>query len=230
MLIFISAIYYADFLCYYYGNKGDEMIILFGPAGSGKSTQGRTLADLYGWRWLSVGQVLRDAGEFDEIMKTGGLVDDATVVRLMDKQIEFAEAEGMDIVLDGYPRDVAQTEIMLSSGSAFFDKLDGAVVLKVPVEELWRRIELRGREDDTEDALKQRFKIFEQNIGQILELLKNKNIPIYEVDGVGDYAEVTERIRKIFEEIKPNTPEVFHTDMLGAIENDANMREKSHGE
>ena len=206
------------------------MIILFGPAGSGKSTQGRTLADLYGWRWLSVGQVLRDSGEFDDIMKEGALVDDATVVRLMDKQIEFAEAEGMEIVLDGYPRDKEQTEIMLKAGSSFFDKLDGAIVLRVPIEELWQRIELRGREDDTKEALEKRINIFEQNIGSILDLLRSREIPIYEVDGVGEFDEVTERIRKIFEEIKPNTPEVFHTDQLGSIENDANSREKSYGE
>lgn len=206
------------------------MIILFGPAGSGKSTQGRTLADLYGWRWLSVGQVLRDTGEFDDIMKGGALVDDATVVRLMDKQIEFAEAEGMEIVLDGYPRDKEQTEIMLASGSSFFDKVDGVVVLNVPLDELWQRIELRGREDDTKEALEKRINIFEQNIGSILELMKTREIPVYEVDGVGEFDEVTERIRKVFEKIKPNTPEVFHTDQLGAIENDANSREKSYGE
>ena len=206
------------------------MIILFGPAGSGKSTQGRTLADLYGWRWLSVGQVLRDTGEFDEIMKGGALVDDATVVRLMDKQIEFAEAEGMEIVLDGYPRDIEQTKIMLDAGSSFFDKVDGAVVLDVPVDELWKRIELRGREDDTREALEKRINIFEQNIGSIIKLLKEREIPVYEVDGVGEYEEVTERIRKAFEEIKPNTPEVFHTDQLGSIENDANSREKSYWE
>ncbi|MBQ3468262.1 nucleoside monophosphate kinase [Candidatus Saccharibacteria bacterium] len=206
------------------------MIILFGPAGSGKSTQGRMLADLYGWKWLSVGQVLRDNGGFEETLKTGVLVDDATVVRLMDEQIAMAEAEGMEIVLDGYPRDVVQTEIMLEEDSPFFDKLDGAIVLKVPVEELWKRIELRGREDDTEEALKRRFKIYEQNIGPILEILKKQGISIYEVDGVGDYEEVTERLRKIFEEIKPNTPEVFHSDALGSIENDANSREKSYGE
>lgn len=206
------------------------MIILFGPAGSGKSTQGRMLADLYGWKWLSVGQVLRDNGGFEETLKTGVLVDDATVVRLMDEQIAMAEAEGMEIVLDGYPRDVVQTEIMLEKGSPFFDKLDGAIVLKVPVEELWKRIELRGREDDTEEALKRRFKIYEQNIGPILEILKKQGISIYEVDGVGDYEEVTERLRNIFEEIKPNTPEVFHSDALDSIENDANSREKSYGE
>lgn len=206
------------------------MILLFGPAGSGKSTQGRALADLYGWRWLSVGQVLRDSGEFDETLNNGMLVDDATVVRLMDEQIKFAESEGMEIVLDGYPRDLEQAKIMFEAGSSFFDKIDGAIVLQVPVEELWKRLELRGREDDTKEVVEQRFKIFEQNIDAILNLLKERGIKIYEIDGVGEYDEVTERLRKVFEELKPNTPEVFHTDELGAIENDANSREKSYGE
>ena len=206
------------------------MIILFGPAGSGKSTQGRTLADLYGWRWLSVGQVLRDSGEFDEIMKEGALVDDATVVRLMDKQIDFAEAEGMEIVLDGYPRDKKQTEIMLAEGSSFFDKIDGAVVLKVPVDELWSRIELRGRADDTKEALEQRFAIYEQNIDSILSLLKSKNIPIFDIDGVGEYDVVTERIKKVFKSLKPDAAEVFKNDEKDAIENDGTSREKSYGE
>ena len=206
------------------------MILLFGPAGSGKSTQGRALADLYGWRWLSVGQVLRDSGEFDDTLNKGGLVDDATVVRLMDEQIKFAESEGMEIVLDGYPRDLEQAEIMFKEGSSFFDKIDGAIILQVPVEELWTRLELRGREDDTKEAVEQRFKIFEENIDAILNLLKERGIKIYEIDGVGEYDEVTERLRKVFEELKPNAPEVFHTDELGAIENDANSREKSYGE
>ena len=47
------------------------MIILFGPAGSGKSTQGRLLADKFGWKWLSVGQVLRDSGRFAETLREG---------------------------------------------------------------------------------------------------------------------------------------------------------------
>lgn len=206
------------------------MIILFGPAGSGKSTQGRTLADLYGWRWLSVGQVLRDTGKFADIMNTGGLVDDATVVELMDEQIEFAEAEGMEIVLDGYPRDVEQTKIMLEKGSSFFDKLDGAIVLKVPVDELWKRIELRGRDDDTKEALEKRLEVFEQNIYSILSLLKDKNVPIFEIDGVGDYDEITERIKAVFKDLKPDAVEVFKNDEKTVIENDANTREKSYGE
>lgn len=207
------------------------MIIFFGPAGSGKSTQGRIIADKYGWRWLSVGQVLRDTGKFDEILKRGELVDDETVVDLMNKEIEFAEAEGMEVVLDGYPRDTKQTEIMLASENEhFFEKIAGAIVLEVPKEELWKRIEERGRADDTKEVVEKRFDIFEQNICSILPLLEKKNVKIARVDGVGDFEEVTKRIVKVVQKMVPGAPEVWDETDPDAIENDALEREKSYGE
>lgn len=210
-------------------NKG--MIIFFGPAGSGKSTQGRTIADKYGWRWLSVGQVLRDTGRFDEILKSGELVDDKTVVELMNKEIEFAEAEGMEVVLDGYPRDTKQTEIMLEEkNQQFFNNLKAAIVLDVPKEELWKRIEDRGREDDTKEVVERRFDIFEQNINSILPLLEEKGVKVIHVDGVGSFEEVTDRIVKIIQEIEPDSPEVWDDEVMDSIENDALEREKSYGE
>lgn len=207
------------------------MIIFFGPAGSGKSTQGRTIADKYGWRWLSVGQVLRDTGRFDEILKSGELVDDETVVELMNKEIEFAEAEGMEVVLDGYPRDTKQTEIMLEEkNQQFFNNLKAAIVLDVPKEELWKRIEDRGREDDTKEVVERRFDIFEQNISSILPLLEKKGVKVIHVDGVGSFEEVTDRIVKIIQEIEPDSPEVWDDEVMDSIENDALEREKSYGE
>ena len=207
------------------------MIILFGPAGSGKSTQGRTLADRYGWKWLSVGQVLRDTGKYDEILKRGELVDDETVVKLMNEQLEQADAEGMKVMLDGYPRDLKQTELMLADEeSLFFDKIDAAIVLEVPEEELWKRIEARGRADDTEEVLKTRFAIYEQNICSILPLLEQQNVPILKIDGVGDYDEVTERLDRAIKSVLPDTPDVFNNTDAYVIENDAVEREKSYGE
>lgn len=207
------------------------MIILFGPAGSGKSTQGRTIADKYGWKWLSVGQVLRDTGKFDEILKAGELVDDETVVKLMGEQIDRANAEGMEVILDGYPRDEKQTEIMLADeNSQFFDSIDLAVVLEVPKEELWQRIESRGREDDTKEVVEKRFAIFEENIGAILPLLEEREVSIVRVDGVGDYDTVTERIEKEIFKVMPSAPEVFNNTDLDVIENDSVEKEKSYGE
>lgn len=206
------------------------MIIFFGPAGSGKSTQGRMIADKYGWRWLSVGQVLRDTGEFDEILKNGELVDDQEVVNLMNKQIDFARAEGMEIVLDGYPRDVEQADILLKEKDRdFFGEIDAAIILNVPKEELLSRIQERGRADDTMEVVERRFEIFEQNIYSILPLLKERNVPVFEVDGLGTYEQVTERIIKIVQDLLP-APEVWQDDNADAIENDAVEREKSYGE
>lgn len=207
------------------------MIILFGPAGSGKSTQGRTIADKYGWRWLSVGQVLRDTGKYADILKKGELVDDATVVKLMGEQIARANAEGMEVILDGYPRDKKQTEIMLADENAeFFEEVDLAIVLEVPKEELWQRIETRGREDDAKEVVERRFEIFEENIGAILPTLEERGIPVVKVDGVGDYDAVTERIEKEVFQVLPEAPEVFKNDEIDVIENDSVERERSYGE
>ncbi|MBQ3325978.1 nucleoside monophosphate kinase [Candidatus Saccharibacteria bacterium] len=209
------------------------MIIFFGPAGSGKSTQGRAIADKYGWRWLSVGQVLRDTGEFDEILEKGELVDDQEVVNLMNKQIDFARAEGMEIVLDGYPRDIEQANILLKESKAggrdFFGEIEAAIILSVPKEELLNRIQERGRSDDNMDVVERRFEIFEQNIYSILPLLKERNVPIHEVDGLGSFEQVTERITKIVQDVIP-APVVWKDDQAEAIENDALEREKSYGE
>ena len=47
------------------------MITLFGLAGSGKGTQGRALAEIFGWRWLSVGEAIRQTNEYDDIIQPG---------------------------------------------------------------------------------------------------------------------------------------------------------------
>jgi len=167
------------------------MIIIFGLAGSGKSTQGQLLAEKLGYVWLSVGEVIREAGRFGEILKTGKLVDDGIVIELMRKKIEAALGRGKNVVLDGFPRNIVQTEWVLKH---LVEKIDIAIYLEVNKDELWKRLKLRGREDDTEDAMKQRFMVFEQNIYTMLEMLRAKNIKIKKVDGVGEIEEINQRI------------------------------------
>ena len=72
------------------------MIILMGLAGSGKSTQGKMLAEETGRVWLSAGQVLRETGQFDEIMKQGVLVDDMLTVKLMAQKMAEVVRSGRD--------------------------------------------------------------------------------------------------------------------------------------
>lgn len=177
------------------------MIILFGLAGSGKGTQGKALSELFGWRWLSVGEAIRQTGGYEEIINSGGLIPDEDVIKMMDKQIEKAEEEGFDVILDGYPRDVTQAEYMMQTMA---DKIDGAIILEVPKEELYERLALRGRDDDKEkESIDRRFEVFEQNIGSILPMLEAKNIPIERVDGVGAIDEVTNRLVAVIQKFNP---------------------------
>ena len=183
------------------------MIILFGLAGSGKGTQGKALSEIFGWRTLSVGQAIRDTGDYTEIIDKGNLIPDEDVIRLMNKQIEKAEAEGFDVILDGYPRTKFQAEWIISHMS---DKIDGAIILEVPREELYERLALRGRDDDKErDSIDRRFEIFEQNICSILPLFNEKNIPVVRVDGVGPIEEVTARLTKVVKELNPDATEQY---------------------
>ena len=138
------------------------MIILFGLAGSGKGTQGKILSEIFGWRWLSVGEAIRQTGGYEDIINQGGLIPDEDVIRIMDKQILKAEEEGFDVILDGYPRDVDQAKYIAEHMA---DKIDGAIILEVPKEELYDRLALRGRDDDKEkSSIDRRFEVFESNI------------------------------------------------------------------
>ena len=168
------------------------MIILFGLAGSGKGTQGKALSELFGWRTLSVGQVLRDTGAFAETLRKGELVNDDEVIRLMNEQIDKLEQEGFDIILDGYPRNVYQATWIMNNMA---EKIDGAIILDVPKDELLERLTLRGREDDKDAAsIEQRFKIFDENMAKMSEMLNEKGIEVKTVNGVGTVEEVTNRL------------------------------------
>ena len=188
------------FLCY-----NIDMIVLFGLAGTGKGTQAKALSEFFGWRTFSVGQVIRDTGKYNDTTNAGGLIPDDDVIKLMTEQIEKATAEGFNIILDGYPRTEYQAKWLMEH---MRDDIEGAIILEVPKEELYERLELRGREDDkSKEAIDRRWDIFEQNIYPILEQLKQHNIPVKKVDGVGAVEDVTNRLIKTVEELNPNATE-----------------------
>lgn len=197
------------------------MIILFGLAGSGKGTQGKAISELFGWRWLSVGEAIRQTGGYEEVINKGNLIPDEDVIKIMDKQINKAESEGFDVILDGYPRDITQAEYVMQTMA---DKIDGAIILEVPKEELYQRLSLRGRDDDKEkESIDRRFEVFEHNIDLILPLFESHNIPIERVDGVGRIEDVTERLVEVITRLNPDATKQRDDVNGGEIE-------KSYGE
>ena len=181
------------------------MIVLFGLAGSGKGTQGKALSEIFGWRWLSVGEVIRRTGEYKELTDSGKLIPNEDVIRLMNRQIEKAEKEGFEVILDGYPRNIPQAEYIINN---MVSKINGAIMLDVPKEELLERLALRGRDDDKErESIERRFKVFEENIPVILRMFEEAGIAVAHVDGVGAVGEVTDRLVEAVEQLDPEAKE-----------------------
>ena len=181
------------------------MIVLMGMAGSGKGTQGKALSEIFGWRWLSVGEAIRETGGYEEIINAGHLIPDEDVIELMNRQIEKAEDEGFDLILDGYPRDELQAKYVVENMA---EKIDGVIVLVVPREELLERLALRGRDDDKErESIERRFDVFVKNAQPILDLFAEAGVPIERVDGVGKIEEVTKRLVAVVERMNPEATE-----------------------
>ncbi|MBQ9017641.1 nucleoside monophosphate kinase [Candidatus Saccharibacteria bacterium] len=172
------------------------MIILFGMAGSGKGTQGKALSEIFGWRWIATGQMIRENGGYNEIIDKGNIIPDAAMIEMLEKALAVTDAEGYDVILDGFPRNAAQAEWLIRESG---HKVDGGIVLEVPKEELYNRLYMRagldGRVDDQEKSvIERRFEVFEEHIGGILEVFKKHGIPTAYVNGVGEEGVVTDRL------------------------------------
>lgn len=171
------------------------MIVFFGPAGAGKSVQGQILAARQGWRWLSAGQILRDAHdpELLQMMHEGKLVPHNVITRVMGEAI--SKAGDIDqVILDGFPREMPQAEWLVNSKTDHGRDIGVVIVLEVPREELLRRLAIRGRADDTPEAIDQRLAIYRQEMYPILGLFSEQHIPVVHIDGVGTVGEIHDRI------------------------------------
>lgn len=172
-------------------------MIFFGPAGAGKSVQGQMLAARMGWRWLSMGQLLRDSKdpEIHELLRNGQLVsNDQTHEILIDA---LQRAEGIDhLILDGFPRKLDQAQWLVNNQDKLNRKMRLAIILEVPREELVKRLELRGRVDDTPEIIDERLNLYRREIYPILNFMTEQSIPVAHIDGVGTIGQIHDRIAR----------------------------------
>ncbi|PLS81973.1 oxidoreductase [Candidatus Saccharibacteria bacterium] len=171
------------------------MIIFFGPAGAGKSVQGQILSARHGWRWLSAGQLLRDTRDLELLkqMQTGSLVSTESVNKIMSEALKRSKNIER-VILDGFPRELSQAKWLVESQEEHERAIDLVVVLEVPQSELLRRLEVRGRIDDTPDSVANRLNIYRQEIYPILTYFTEQKINIVHIDGTGTVGQVHDRI------------------------------------
>jgi adenylate kinase len=169
-------------------------IALLGPPGSGKGTQAERLRDGLGFTWLSTGDLLREARaegtelgrRAGEYMDRGDLVPDDVIVDVIVAAL--AELGDRPILLDGFPRTVAQAE-------ALGGDLDAAVLIDVPDDVVVERISGRdeGRADDKPETVRERLRVYHHETEPLVEHYEKQG-KLRRVDGARGPDEVHQEL------------------------------------
>lgn len=179
-------------------------LLIVGPQGSGKGTQGVRVAEALGIPVVSTGDIFRanikegtDLGkQVTAILDAGDLVPDELTSEIVRDRLSQEDAVN-GFLLDGYPRNTAQVghlDAFLADGGT---ALDAIILLDVPREESISRLRLRaveqGRSDDTDEAIAHRLDIYEHETAPIISVYEPRGI-VDRIDGVGSLDEITARI------------------------------------
>ena len=177
-------------------------VVILGRQGSGKGTQCARIAEEWGMVHVSTGDMLRAAvaagtplgRKAQDVMEAGGLVSDEIMNGIVAERLAEPDVVAGGVLLDGFPRTPAQASAL--EGILGDDGVDVALSLDVPVEEVVTRMLARGREDDTEDAIRRRLDLYESETAPLLEWFEARGL-LRVVDGEGCEDEVYERIAAV---------------------------------
>ena len=160
------------------------MILMLGPPGAGKSVQSGLLAAEYGYIAISTGVLLRSSAdpELKEVLLKGDLVDDELVSRLVKEEL-IKHKELGDIILDGFPRNVAQSEWLVKTASELGIVIECMLHITASLPVVKDRLLKRQRPDDEESVIEARYKDYESIADPIIATMVAADIPVMTVDG-----------------------------------------------
>jgi len=175
-------------------------VVLLGPPGAGKGTQAQKLSEKLGIPQISTGDLFRkNIGEGTPLgleakryLDSGDLVPSSLTNALVEDRISQADAAD-GFILDGFPRSVDQAVALHDMLEARNTRLDAVVEFQVSEDELFARLKDRGRADDTEDVIRNRFKVYRDETAPLLDYYSEALIT---VDAVGELDEVFTRAVK----------------------------------
>src|SRR5699024_9492425 len=186
------------------GHPMSSRIILIGPPGAGKGTQAARLSEALGVPAISTGDIFRAnvTGETElgklakRYMDAGEYVpDEVTNSMVADRLGQDDAADGF--LLDGYPRTTAQVEELDRMLAAEDKAIDHVVELTADTDEvvarLLARAQTEGRSDDSEDVIRHRLDVYEEQTQPLTDIYRSRGL-LRQVDGVADVDDITERI------------------------------------
>lgn len=217
-------------------------LILLGAPGAGKGTQGKNLSEKFRIPQISTGDILRanvrsktSLGlKAKEYMDKGALVPDDIVVGMVSDRITQEDCT-KGFILDGFPRNINQAEVLKDTLAGMGKKIDHVIGIDVERKELVRRLsgrrvcrkcgasyhvifnppvnigicdscgsEIYQRDDDKEDTIEARLKVYEQETFPLIEYYTKKDL-YRSVNGIGTVDQITKTIVDIIEKGNSNT-------------------------
>lgn len=182
-------------------------LVFIGPPGAGKGTQAERLIAKYHPAHLSTGDMLRAARDAktevglkaDEYMSQGALVPDEVIISIIEERLA-ADDCAAGFLLDGFPRTIAQAEALDEMLTKQGTPLDIVLELRVPEDELFKRLAGRGRADDTPEAIRNRLVGYTNQTSPLLDYYTKQGL-LQTVDGLGTVDEIFARIEVILDRI-----------------------------
>ena len=185
--------------------KNKEFILLLiGPSGSGKGTQAGFLASrISKLRIIRTGPMLRKLAKRNTLtakylspylqkgLLVPGWLASFTWMKVVFESVLFGE----NLLFDGAPRQVSEARLLDEVMGWHKKPLPKAIFLDINPKESQRRLLLRGRSDDTAEAIKERIKFYYKNVIPVIRYFE-KNKRLIRVNGEQGPEKVSEDIRK----------------------------------
>jgi adenylate kinase len=179
-------------------------VLLIGPPGSGKGTQGERLAARLELEHIAAGDLLR--AEVDAqtplgrqvagLMQSGELVPDVVILSLIMPRV-LAAAEANGYLLDGFPRSVEQALEARNLAERAGASPDAVLYLDAPRDELVRRILARaaveGRADDNPETVANRLQVFDEATHPLVDYYRGRGL-LHVINAAQDADAVTAEI------------------------------------
>ncbi|HWB23388.1 MAG TPA: adenylate kinase [Gaiellaceae bacterium] len=180
-------------------------LLVLGPQGSGKGTQGARIEAEYGIPHVSTGAMFRDAIaarselglRVEPILAAGELVPDDVTVALIRERLSAPDAAN-GFILDGFPRNLVQADELDSMLSEIGRRLDAVLFFDLPDDVAIERMKARdGRGDDTPEVIARRLEIYHDQTAPVVEHYRaaGKLVPLHAERSMDEvYAEIKEAL------------------------------------